>query len=200
MPDSSTGLLTPGVAEQAIPAGFHDGNGNGRVAGDADLTAVNIRAGSTIFGVMGSVIQATGIATSDQVLDGVTFSNSTGQFTGAMPPSRVGETGQTTCYDAGGAGTNCATGVGIGQDGDLTAGVAWPNPRFTDNTDGTVTDNLTGLIWLQDAHCMAISPAIWTTALTNANTLATGACGLTDSSMAGDWRLPSVNELQSLIY
>ena len=32
-------------------------------------------------------------------------------------------------------------------------GVAWPNPRFTDNGNGTVTDNLTGLIWLKNANC-----------------------------------------------
>jgi hypothetical protein len=34
-----------------------------------------------------------------------------------------------------------------------STGVAWPNPRFTDNSDGTVTDNLTGLIWLKNANC-----------------------------------------------
>ena len=40
-----------------------------------------------------------------------------------------------------------------GDDGDLQRGVAWPDPRFTDNGDGTVTDNLTGLIWLKNANC-----------------------------------------------
>ena len=38
-----------------------------------------------------------------------------------------------------------------GDDGDLQTGVAWPNPRFKDNLNGTITDNLTGLIWLKDA-------------------------------------------------
>jgi hypothetical protein len=36
-------------------------------------------------------------------------------------------------------------------------------------------------------------------ALTAANELAAGYCGLTDGSSAGDWRLPNVRELQSLI-
>ena len=27
-----------------------------------------------------------------------------------------------------------------------------PSPRFTDNNDGTVTDNLTGLVWLKNAN------------------------------------------------
>lgn len=40
-----------------------------------------------------------------------------------------------------------------GSDGNLQMGVGWPSPRFVDNTDGTVTDRLTGLIWLKDARC-----------------------------------------------
>jgi len=41
-----------------------------------------------------------------------------------------------------------------GDDGDIQAGVGWPTPRFTDNGDGTVMDNLTGLVWLQDVNCI----------------------------------------------
>ena len=39
------------------------------------------------------------------------------------------------------------------DDGDLERGVASPSPRFSDNGNGTVTDNLTGLIWLKNANC-----------------------------------------------
>ena len=39
-----------------------------------------------------------------------------------------------------------------GDDGDINAGVQWPVPRFTDKGDGTVTDNLTGLIWLKNSR------------------------------------------------
>ena len=38
------------------------------------------------------------------------------------------------------------------DDADLMQGVAWPDPRFTDNGDGTVKDNLTGLFWLKNAN------------------------------------------------
>jgi hypothetical protein len=85
-----------------------------------------------------------------------------------------------------------------GDDGDLEKGVAWPSPRFTDNGNGTVTDNLTGLIWLKDANCFGART--WSDALNDCNSLANGSCGLSDGSVAGDWRLPNVRELQSLIH
>ena len=96
----------------------------------------------------------------------------------------VAKTGQTTSYAA-------------GDDGDLQKGVAWPNPRFTDNGDGTVTDNLTGLIWLKIANCDGLTN--WADALTYCANLASGSCGLTDGSVAGEWRLPNAKEMQSLI-
>jgi hypothetical protein len=101
---------------------------------------------------------------------------------GGGSSAAVPRTGQTTSYAA-------------GDDGALLKGVALPSPRFTNNNNGTVTDNLTGLIWLKNASCFNVD---WTTALSNANSLADGTCGLTDSSTAGQWRLPNVKELQSL--
>jgi hypothetical protein len=102
-------------------------------------------------------------------------------FAGAVQLPR---TGQTTRY-------------ATGDDGDLRMGVAWPEPRFTENGNGTVTDNLTGLIWLKNAN--GFGPQTWANAISSANSLASGACGLTDGSHAGDWLLPNVNELESLV-
>jgi len=56
-------------------------------------------------------------------------------------PAPVSITGQSTSYYE-------------GDDGDLARGVALSIPRYTDNGDGTVTDNLTGLMWLKDANCL----------------------------------------------
>ena len=55
-------------------------------------------------------------------------------------PCKIWRTGQTYSYAA-------------GDDGDLQQGVTWPDPRFRDNSDGTITDYLTGLMWLKDANC-----------------------------------------------
>src|SRR3972149_36973 len=98
----------------------------------------------------------------------------------------VEKTGQITSYSATG-----------GEDGDLKKGVKWPNPRFTDGGNGAVTDNLTKLIWLKNAN--AFGGRTWEQALSDANTLSSGSAGLTGGSVGGDWRLPNVKELQSLI-
>jgi len=103
---------------------------------------------------------------------------------GSLNPAPVAQTGQTDSY-------------GAGDDGDLQEGVAWPAPRFTDNLDGTVTDHLTGLVWLTDATRFGFLS--WLAALEACNALADDGGGLTDGSMAGDWRLPNNKELRRLI-
>jgi hypothetical protein len=108
-------------------------------------------------------------------------------------PSPVSKTGQTLCFDAGGSLIDC---VATGQDGEYQTGVS-VDPRFTDNADGTVTDNLTGLIWLKNVDCFGHTD--WIRGLDLLNTLSSGACGLSDGSVVGDWRMPNVKELQSLI-
>lgn len=107
----------------------------------------------------------------------------------------VPQTGQTMSYAA-------------GDDGALQRGVALPTPRFTDNSNGTITDNLTGLIWLKNANC-ANTPngTNWPQALADlANLNSFGSingnnCG--DMSNEGnhqtDWRMPNIRELQSLL-
>ena len=65
-------------------------------------------------------------------------------------------------YNAGVPKTGQTTSSATGDDGDLEKGVTWPSPRFTNNSNGTVTDNLTGLIWLRNANCFG--QKAWATA------------------------------------
>ncbi|MBF0476800.1 MAG: DUF1566 domain-containing protein [Deltaproteobacteria bacterium] len=72
------------------------------------------------------------------------------------------------------------------------------SPRFTDNGNGTVTDLKTGLIWLKKADCFGRLK--WGDAITACQNLSDGQCGLKDGSKAGDWRLPTIDELKSLVH
>ncbi|MBI5185618.1 MAG: DUF1566 domain-containing protein, partial [Nitrospinae bacterium] len=103
------------------------------------------------------------------------------------------ETGQTTSY-------------ATGDDGNLLRGVAWPSPRFTDKGDGTVIDNLTGLVWLKDANCIMTNyttydtdgAVTWQKALDFVNGINSGTysnCGAGKT----DWRLPNRKELRSIV-
>ncbi|HIJ85087.1 MAG: Fibronectin, type III domain protein [Magnetococcales bacterium] len=129
----------------------------------------------------GSVAMKANLADSSKVS---TYSANVGTAKAAIVRPLVPKTGQTISYAA-------------GDDGAIQAGVPWPSPRFTDNSNGTITDNLTGLIWLKNSNCFGAQN--WTNALSSANTLANGSCGLADGSVAGNWRLPNRFELASLI-
>ena len=72
-----------------------------------------------------------------------------------------------------------------------------PHWRFCDMGDGTVLDIETGLIWLKNANCFGKKS--WGNAMSAAGTLAEGQCGLTDGSVAGDWRLPTIEEWKAFI-
>jgi hypothetical protein len=112
-------------------------------------------------------------------------------------PASIWKTGQVECYTSQGYDTPCA---GTGQDGDTQAGVAWPSPRFSDNGNDTVTDNLTGLMWTKSADspgpsvCLPANLSNWHVALDYV------AC-LNSNNYLGhnDWRLPNRKEIRSLI-
>jgi serine/threonine protein kinase len=70
--------------------------------------------------------------------------------------------------------------------------------RYTDNGDGTVTDNKTGLIWLKNANCSG-REMTWKEAMQWAAKLAHGQCGLSDGSKAGDWHLPTKDEWEAMM-
>lgn len=133
---------------------------------------------------------------------GLRTDGSWGRQTGtstAPYPALVPKSGQTTCYNDTGTVIGCA---GTGQDGAKLMGAPLPNPRFTDSGNGTVKDNLTGLIWLKSANCASVSPRGWSAAQTAVAALQGDGtmCNLSDGSVAGDWRVPNPRELSSLIH
>jgi hypothetical protein len=68
--------------------------------------------------------------------------------------------------------------------------------RMCDLHNGTLYDPWTGLTWLKDANCFG--PLKWDDAMAVAASLEDDQCGLSDESIAGDWRLPSAAEWTSV--
>ena len=107
--------------------------------------------------------------------------------TPVYPSQDLPATGQRECYASNGALVPCGSVEWPGQDGFYQAGCPSAG-RFTDNGDGTVTDNCTGLMWQKET---APGTYTWQNALKYCENL----------SLAGhdDWRLPNVRELQSIV-
>ena len=97
----------------------------------------------------------------------------------------LNETGQGFCYNSDGENIDCpAEGEAFyGQDAQFT-GAAFD---FTDNGDGTVTDNVTGLIWEQSPNS---GPSSWPEAQDYCDVL-------TLNGLDG-WRMPYLKELFSI--
>ncbi|MEO5366239.1 MAG: DUF1566 domain-containing protein [Magnetococcus sp. WYHC-3] len=84
-----------------------------------------------------------------------------------------------------------------GEGHDARRGTPVVMRRLTDNGDGTVTDEQSKLVWLKVTNCFGSQT--WPSAVNSAKSLASGQCGLTDGSVEGDWRLPGVQEWESLV-
>jgi hypothetical protein len=109
---------------------------------------------------------------------------------GQVGTIQLPKTGQTKCYYSSGTERTCA---GTGQDGEIQAGAAWPDPRFT-ISGNCVTDKLTRLMWAKNGD-LPNSQMDWQGALDYVAVLNSGSglCGY------NNWSLPNQKELRSLI-
>jgi len=87
------------------------------------------------------------------------------------------KTGQVTSYQR-------------GDDGDYKKG--WSGNRFINNGDGTITDNATGLMWVANPASAGVGGTYtWDDAI--------AACKNLKFAGYGDWRLPNIKELVSIV-
>ncbi len=105
------------------------------------------------------------------------------KFYGDMSATSLPKTGQTQSYY-------------YYDDGYYQMGIEAAGSRFTDNGDGTVTDHQTGLIWQKEGSGNDVH---WFAAIAWCHDLCSGYCGFSDGSKCGDWRLPNINELKSIV-
>ena len=77
---------------------------------------------------------------------------------------------------------------------------------YVDCGNGTVTDNRTGLVWLAAADCwgeVTWPEAVRITAnlgdVPDTSAAAADDCGLSDGSLPGDWRLPTLGEFEAMV-
>jgi len=137
-------------------------------------------------------VNGNGTVTSGDAL--LVLKNAVGQPIELLCPSvaQILKTGETTSY-------------GDGSDGALQAGA----PRsFTDNGDGTITDNTTGLMWEKKDRSGGVHEQdaffIWSDSgsAMDGNIVSFFLAALNDGDgFAGhkDWRIPNQNELLSLL-
>jgi hypothetical protein len=177
----------------------------------SNLSAAKIASGTTAFGITGTLLGDTTTAnvlttalhpgtynttnlTVGNVVSGISYGISqTGTLAFGAALTGLPRTDESGCWNTAGTAISCN---GTGQDGELLKGI----PRtYTDNGDGTVTDNTTGLIWqkcsngLSGSSCAtgANVPDTWASALTDCNNNTAGLPG-------SGWYLPNIYQLTSL--
>ena len=104
------------------------------------------------------------------------------------------DTGQTSCYDDSGVITCPIRGEAFfGQDAQYSGNT----PSYTENGDGTVTDNVTGLVWQQNTD--TDGDGDMDAADKMSSTAAVAYCENLTYAGHDDWQLPEIKQLYSLI-
>ncbi len=121
----------------------------------------------------------------DMITRQLTYEDGTqGDYLALLPAGGMADTGQNSCFNNTSAITCPSSGNDFyGQD----AQYAGLQPSYTDNGDGTVTDNNTGLMWQKGTQAKL--------------TFDEGPVNAGKLTLAGynDWRVPTIKELYSLM-
>lgn len=102
----------------------------------------------------------------------------------------IPHTNQTECFDSNGDTVLC---TGSGQDGSYLNNM----PSYTDNGDGTITDNITALMWQQTSDTNDDELINIDDKMTQEE--AVSYCSSLELGEYGDWRLPDIQTIYSLI-
>jgi len=171
-------------ADQTITEG-DDLNLDGSASTDSDGTIVKYEwydITNPTATTLGATVTITGLAVGTYTIELKVTDNDGATATDRMvvtvvaapePKSTLKKTGQTTSYDTNGK-----------DDGAYQTGV--PHSYTRDNSNDTVTDNITGLMWQDDADAKTIHKD-WEDTGTYCATLGLGGFS--------DWRLPTIDEL-----
>jgi len=100
------------------------------------------------------------------------------------------DTGQSDCYNSSGNLISC---IDSGQD----AAYSGNQPSYTNNSDGTITDNVTGLVWQSTPDINGDGSIDSTDKLSQSNALSY--CSSLSQGNQTDWRLPTIKQMYSLI-
>ena len=168
MPDPLSGAVSAGIITQEQA----DMMESSLMPGGQDVEQGMSGAGAEML----SVEEANAIE--DQLLADVGYTSAVGGYP-------IVDTDQTEFYSNEAIISEPAEGEAFyGQDGTYEGS----QPSYTDNGDGTVTDNVTGLMWQQDPG----DKIDWDDAVDKLETF----------ELAGydDWRIPTIKELYSLVH
>jgi hypothetical protein len=119
-----------------------------------------------------------------------TTSSESSQTPSQTTTYRIVDTNQEKCYNSSGSEVSCN---GSGQDG------AYVNnaPSYTDNQDGTVSDNVTSLVWQQSPDTNGDGSIDADDKLSQSD--AVSYCENLTLGGQSDWRLPDIKTLYSLM-
>lgn len=144
------------------------------------------------FHTLKEIFEAIPTLDATKIASGTTYMGVAGTLSagGGLP-----KTGQTVCRDNSNNVVSC---TGTGQDGEYVKGLPTSGNRYTDNSNSTVTDNATTLMWEQCVAGLSGASCGTGTGTQMAFATALTTCEASTTASYTDWRLPNRTEIFSI--